>query len=204
MTGGMAIKPFLFGLTLAFSIGPIALLIISTGIRFGLLAGIRSGLGAAVADLVYAVVALMAGASLTPVLAGHRGLVRVVASVVLIGLGLRMLMGAVLAKAPDGATARVIDPGRPFLMTFGLTILNPLTILVFVGFAGPLGARLDAGGAVVCAVALFLGSLLVQLLLSVGGSALSRWLHEERWLRGLNMASATGILAFGLSGLLRL
>ncbi|MGH8250983.1 MAG: hypothetical protein ACREVI_09875 [Steroidobacteraceae bacterium] len=47
-------KALLFGVVVAGSIGPIALLIFGTAARRGLAAGCFAGLGAALADLVYA------------------------------------------------------------------------------------------------------------------------------------------------------
>ena len=47
----MVFEAFVFGLFLAVAVGPIALLIVNYGIRFGLVAAIRSALGAATGDL---------------------------------------------------------------------------------------------------------------------------------------------------------
>jgi threonine/homoserine/homoserine lactone efflux protein len=52
--GGAFWKTLVFGVVLAASIGPIALLIFGTAARSGFAAGFYAGLGAALADLVYA------------------------------------------------------------------------------------------------------------------------------------------------------
>jgi threonine/homoserine/homoserine lactone efflux protein len=51
-------KAFVFGAVVAGSIGPIALLIFGIAVRQGFAAGAFAGLGAALADLLYALAAL--------------------------------------------------------------------------------------------------------------------------------------------------
>ena len=57
-----ALHAFLFGVSLAIAIGPIALLIIHNGLNHGVSLAVRSGLGAATADLLYSIVAFIIGA----------------------------------------------------------------------------------------------------------------------------------------------
>ena len=58
------LQSFLFGVTLAAAVGPIALLIVNYGISRGFRAAFAAGCGAAVADLLYAMLAFVAGAQL--------------------------------------------------------------------------------------------------------------------------------------------
>ena len=196
----MIVEAFLFGLTLALAIGPIALLILNTGLRFGMLTGLRSALGAAVGDLFYAAIALCAGAALAPVLDVHRTLFQPAASLLLLGIGLRMLISA-LQPPQDGQPGIVGKVGRPFLTTFGLTIVNPLTILAFAGFAARSGRHLDPASIIIYTLALFAGSLSVQVFLALGGAALGTLLRQPVCLRMLNIASASGVIVFGVTGL---
>ena len=55
-------KAFLFGAIVAAAIGPIALLIFEIGSRQGFAAGAYAGLGAALADCLFALAAFLAGA----------------------------------------------------------------------------------------------------------------------------------------------
>ena len=57
-------KPFLFGVTMASAVGPIALLILSYGLRDGFKPAAAAGLGAALADLTYAGIAFALGSAL--------------------------------------------------------------------------------------------------------------------------------------------
>lgn len=192
------IAGFLFGLTVAAAIGPIALLILNTGLRFGLSAGVRSAFGAAVADLLYAVGAAFAGAAAVQAIAGQESTLRLVASLVLIALGVYLLWGAI---RPSASTERTPQGERPFLTTLALTIVNPLTLIVFASFVMQSEAR-AAADAIGVVIGIFLGSLVVQLALAFGGAGLGKVFSNPRALQLLNVASGAGIALFGVVGLL--
>jgi len=199
------LQSFLFGATLAAAVGPIALLIVNYGMSRGFRAAFAAGCGAAVADLLYALLAFIAGAQLLAWLADKQDGFRRVSSLVLILLGLWMMWRA---RAPhvtqqpvaEAATATA-SAQRPFLTTLLLTIVNPLTVLVFAGFAGqlPLGGSVRA--AAVLALAVFAGSLMVQTAFALGGAAMARVLRNPGWQRLLNGLSGAAIAAFGLHGM---
>lgn len=190
-------KALVFGVVVAGSIGPIALLILGTAARRGFAAGCFAGLGAALADLIYALLAFSVGALLLPVLAEHATAIRIAGALLLSGLGVSMLLRGV-----DGAGT--IDP-RPaaqlLLATFLLTLVNPMTLIVFAGFAPQLPLAGSFRIALWLALTLSSGSLLVQVGLAAAGAALGVALPGTRWRRAINLASAAGILAFGLAGL---
>jgi threonine/homoserine/homoserine lactone efflux protein len=198
----------MFGLTLAAAVGPIALLIVNYGISRGFRAAFAAGCGAAVADLLYAMLAFIAGAQLLAWLADKQEEFRRLSSLVLLLLGLWMMWRAgaphvthepVAGVEAAGATAGT-DAKRPFLATLLLTIVNPLTVLVFVGFAGQLPLGGSQRAAVVLALAVFAGSLMVQTVFALGGAALARVLSDSRSRRLLNGLSGLVIAAFGIHG----
>ncbi|WP_119678718.1 LysE family translocator [Indioceanicola profundi] len=195
------VTALLFGATLGIAVGPIALLIANTGLRHGAWAGIRAGLGAATADFLYALVAFSAGTALAPLLAANRSAIEAGAALLLVVFGLWMLYGALTAPAPrvDGARP---PPGRPYLTTLSLTIVNPLTVLLFMGFTAHLPADPATPTIILAAACLFLGSLAVQMLFALGGAGLAKVLKDAAWIRRLNIVSAFGIVAFGVAGLL--
>ena len=126
-------KAFLFGAVVAGSIGPIALLIFATGARQGFAAGCFASAGAALADLVYALIAFSIGALLLPLIAAHETAVRVGCSVLLIGLGLSMLLST--ARGSGGPVLPGQAAGQ-FATVFVLTAVNPMTLAVFAGVVG--------------------------------------------------------------------
>jgi threonine/homoserine/homoserine lactone efflux protein len=193
---------FLFGITIAIAIGPIALLIISVSANTGLHAGVRSAAGAAAADLMYALLAFAIGYRLAPMVKSEEGKLGLIASLVLVGFGVWMVIVAFRRlNSPPTDSTNILK--RPFLQTYALTAVNPLTLILFAGFAVqlPLADSLARvfwfGGSVA------LGSLLVNVTLAIGGAALGRIIGQGRILVMLNVMSGLGITAFGLVGLSR-
>jgi threonine/homoserine/homoserine lactone efflux protein len=202
-----SLTAFAFGFTLAIAVGPIALLIVNLSATGGLRVGAASGLGAALADLTYALATFLGGSALAPWIAAHAGPLRGVAAGVLVLLGLWMAAGALRGlkgpAGPAGTEARPLPLRRPLLTTFLLTAVNPLTLLLFSGFALQLPLATSPARAVGYALCLFLGSLVVQQALALGGATLGRFLTRPAWLLALNLASGLGICLFGVAGLVR-
>lgn len=201
MGTAVALKAFVFGATLAAAIGPIALLIIRISAVDGLGRGIRASLGAAVADLTFAIAAFAGGYALTSALESQRALLGAIGSAVLVIFGLWMAWQALRSRdAARTSTRHVLS--APFLQTFALTIVNPLGVILFMGLAVQFpGASSFAVVALLC-LCVFAGSLVVQLSLALGGSLLARLTRDARWLTALNLVSGLGVAAFGIAGLL--
>jgi threonine/homoserine/homoserine lactone efflux protein len=199
-----AVRSFLFGITLAAAVGPIALLIVNYGLRNGLRAAMAAGFGAAFADLVYALVAFWVGSILLTTLAGHERALRAAAAIVLAAVGL-WLMARAARPASDSVSSRTrADTSRPLATTFLLTLVNPLTIVVFTTFATQLPVGTAGTATVLFAVSLFFGSLIVQMAFAIGGATLGRFVSDPRWIRALNSASGAAIAAFGVVGLMEM
>jgi threonine/homoserine/homoserine lactone efflux protein len=191
-------QAFLFGVVVAGAIGPIALLIFGTGARQGLAAGAYAGFGAALADLFYALAAFSAGALLLPLLAGHERLIRIGCALLLVGLGAWLLVAQV--KGGEAPSAPV-PASRSFLPTFLLTIVNPMTFVMFAGVVPQLPVAGSLARAAGLAAALAAGSALVNVAIGAVGAALGRVLPGERGRRAVTAAAATGIVAFGIYGI---
>ena len=200
MGTSVAVKAFVFGVTIAATIGPIALLIINVSAVDGLARGIRASLGAAVADLAFATTAFAGGYAITSVLEAYRVELRVIASGILVILGLWMAAQAWRLRSPGGpSNKRWLR--APFLQTFALTIVNPLGVIAFMSLAVQVPVVSSLAVMALLCGCVFAGSLLVQLGLAVGGSLLARLTQRGGWLRALNLASGLGVAAFGVVGL---
>lgn len=199
-----ALHALVFGFTLAIAIGPIALLIIHNGINHGLLVAVRSGVGAAAADLVCSLLAFAVGSSVIAALTSHAQLIRVVSASLLIGIGAWLAWQAVHSRAhkQTGATSDNGGFAPGFWTTFGLTLANPLTLVIFIGFAGQLSPGGDSLEALYYSVCIFLGSLIVQMGLALLGASIGKWLANPRVIAVLNFVSGAAIVAFGLRGLM--
>jgi threonine/homoserine/homoserine lactone efflux protein len=132
----------LAGYGIAIPVGAISILILENGLQRGFRFGFAAGAGAATADLLYALLAALAGAALAQSLSPFAGSLRLLSGWVLVGIGLRGLWRARRAAAATG----VQEAGAPwgvYVQFLGLTLLNPLTVAYFAALilgqgAGPL------------------------------------------------------------------
>lgn len=194
--GAAFLKSLTFGALLAGSIGPIALLIFGTAAQRGFAAGGFAAAGAALADFSYALLAFSAGALVLPLLAGHAAAIRSGSGLLLVGLGALMLL-----RPPAQAAAAPPATGRSLVATFLLTLVNPMTIVVFAGFVPQLPVAGSLPSAAWLALALGVGSLVVALAIAGAGAVLGTVLPGASWRRAIHAASALGILGFGIAGL---
>lgn len=195
------VQTFIFGITLAISIGPIAILILNQGINCGLKNGALCGLGAAMADLTYAIGAFTIGGLLIPLIENKKELIPIISSAVLVFFGLWMIYTTFQKKSSEKRGKYSLTCKYPFITTYGLTIANPLTIVVFVGFAGLITSDGEAN-IFIHALIIFIASLLVQMLIAFAGSKLAAFFSRPKILLYFNLASAFGIMLIGISKLL--
>ena len=199
------LKAFVFGVTLAVAVGPIAILIINRGLTLGLKSGLSSGLGAALADFTYGLIAFTIGSVIVGYLNLNARLFELLTSFILLVFGLWMLRGSLKAAKdpqPEQLSGRKKNGFGYLLSTYLLTVVNPLTIVAFVGFSGQLVSPVSgAGHIVILALAIFAGSVLIQFTLALFGATLGRFLKNQHVVRLLNMGSSICIILFGLAGM---
>jgi threonine/homoserine/homoserine lactone efflux protein len=121
------------GYGIAIPVGPVAVLIIELGVRRGLRTATAAGLGAASADALYALLAVVAGASIAAILEPVAPALKVLAVIVLVGIALRGLYLA-LYHARIGIPGDAVLPAqasRTYVRFLVITLLNPTTILYF-------------------------------------------------------------------------
>jgi arginine exporter protein ArgO len=175
------VNPFLVGVIAGFGIavpvGAIAVLIVQVGIRCGFWCAASAGAGAATADLLYSVLAVVGGAALAATIEGIGAPFRVVSAAVLAAIAVRGLLRARREPAPADAS----PPGRgelalTYVKFLGLTIVNPLTVVYFAAVVLGLGLAdgLTAPELALFAAGAFLASLTWQTLLAGVGAAAHR------------------------------
>lgn len=199
------IKAFVFGLTIAIAIGPIAILIINRGLSTGLKSGVMSGAGAALADFTYGIIAFSVGTFIVGFLQVNHLYFEVLAAIVLLLFGLWMMRGSIRGfNLKPSETQTTSESGMTYLAsTYLLTIVNPLTVVMFMGFSGQLITPVTGfTDVVLLAAAIFAGSLLVQLALACFGATLGKLMKDPRVIKLLNVASSLAIVLFGLAGLI--
>jgi threonine/homoserine/homoserine lactone efflux protein len=185
-------KGIVIGFAVAAPVGPIGVLVIQRSLT-GAVVGLSTGLGAAAADALYALLAALATALVARLLSAE-GLLQLAGGGALLVLGYRTAKQS--ARTVDASAPRAVHPARAFGETVFLTLANPATILSFAAVAASLG--LDrAGHAAVFAAGVFAGSAAWWLLL-VSGVRLASTRMTPRGLRGVHVASALVITAFGV------
>jgi len=136
MTSDLLFEAFLNGIVagygIAIPVGPIALLILELGLWRGFRIAFIAGAGAATADLIYAITAVISGTFLVATILPFAFVLRVVTSI-----GLIMIGGWLLYHSRNSSTRRVRSRlrGANFTQTYvtflGLTLLNPVTMIYF-------------------------------------------------------------------------
>jgi threonine/homoserine/homoserine lactone efflux protein len=198
------LKGLLIGLALAAPLGPIGILCMNRTLAEGPRSGFLCGLGAAVADTLYALAGTVALSAIAEWIIDDRTALRLIGGVYLVYLGARTFMRPIIVLPPGRPLAR-LPPGAhtAFMSTFLLTLANPVTLLgyaaIFAGVgatpAGMLKGLDSAAAALVSGV--FLGSALWWLALSNLGGPLRQYLGAHT-LTVINRLSGTVLTAFGL------
>jgi threonine/homoserine/homoserine lactone efflux protein len=190
------IKSFIFGLTLAISIGPIAILIMNYGMNFGKQISIPSGIGAALADFTYALIGFTFGYSIISILQDHQTSLRIISSCVLIAFGLYIIISSLKNRNKETEMKNYARPNNALWTTYILTLVNPLTILLFVAFAGNMHSA-SLGSIFINSISVFMGSLTIQMGLAIFGAYLGKLITNAKAIQSLNIASGVGIVIFG-------
>src|SRR3990167_616323 len=129
------IKGLVIGFTIAASIGPIGILCIRRSLANGYLSGLSSGMGVATADGFYGAVAAFGLTFISSFLLKQQMWLQIIGIIFLLYLGVKIFID----KPKDNNKEKIESKGllNDYLSIFFLTIINPMTILLFTGvFAG--------------------------------------------------------------------
>lgn len=184
------------GYGIAVPVGAIGVLIIGLSAHTSLRVGAAAGLGAATADGVYALIAVLGGAALAGAIAPVATPLRWVSAAVLLVLAAYTAWSAL--KTPTRRTnLGITTAGAAYLGVLGLTLLNPATVVYFAALV--LG-RGGTGGGGWFVLGAFLASASWQLLIAGGGSLVGRLLTGERGrvITALVSSAVIAVLAVGL------
>ena len=166
------------GYGIAVPVGAIAVLVAGLSARVSLRVGAAAGLGAATADGIYALAAVLGGAAAAGLVAGIATPLRWMAAAVLVAVAAWIVAGALRRRGrPEAERSGPVTALRAYLGILGLTLLNPATVVYFAALV--LG-RGGAGGGVPFVAGAFLASASWQLLIAGGGSLAGRVLTGQR------------------------
>ncbi|MFF2348267.1 LysE family transporter [Kitasatospora sp. NPDC058115] len=191
----------LAGYGVAVPVGAISVLVVTLASRVSLGRGLAAALGVATADGLYALVAVLGGAALAPVIAPAAGVLEIAAAGVLVLLAVHGLRATVRAHRLEGGAPPPIaaSPWRTYATLLGLTLLNPLTVVYFTALV--VGGRTGPGPpgpGLVFALAAFAASAGWQTLLACGGALLRRTLTGPRARLLTGLAGNAVVLALAL------
>lgn len=191
----------IIGFLLAAPVGPVGVLCAQRSLTHGRLAGLISGLGAALADTFFGLVAAFGLSVISNFIMDHQDWVRCVGGAALIGLSIKLIIsGPARAATPTGAT----DHLGNFFSTFAMTITNPITIMAFASiFAsfGVMSSVVTAIDAWILVGGVFTGSIVWWLIIALGVD-LFRGILSDRGMTWISRVSAVIIFAFGVLALL--
>jgi len=158
------IAGFICGFVVSVPVGPVNLTVINQALRNGFLRAFHVGLGAISAETIYATL-LMAGHSSVLDKPHVRDALRVIAVVVIVGVGLRSLLFKPEKFQKSEAVAERVDERwhhpQAFLLGFILTISNLILVVLWATLAAVLFARdwvqPELLSRITCSVGVFVG-----------------------------------------------
>lgn len=156
----------LIGFSIAAPVGPIGILCIQRNIRYGKIAGIISGLGAASADAFYGAAAAFGLAVVSGILLSDHIWIQMFGGIALCYFGLKTV------RKPFAGCASAVNTNHlkwNYLSTLALTLTNPMTILLFVAIFASIGFASSSDPvytAIFIIAGVFSGSMLWWLTLS--------------------------------------
>lgn len=201
----MSIDFFLKGLILGFSIaapvGPIGILCIRKTLQFGRFSGFVSGLGAALADAIYAIIAAFGLTFIANFLLAGQFWFRLLGGGFLLYLGWKTFVAKPNSQSKNVSHTTLFND---FASIFFLTITNPMTILSFLAVFAGLGLSSVQGDYVqasLLVLGVFLGSAIWWLTLSEGVT-LFRKKVSQNVMTWINRVGGLIIFGFGIAALL--
>lgn len=196
----LVLNGVLIGIVVAAPIGPVNLICIRRTLAYGRLNGFLSGLGAAVGDAVFAIVAAFGLTAAASMLVSVGDWLQAFGGIFLIALGVHTY----LSRPTDSETVATNTSSKlaaAVLATFLLTITNPATMLGFIAIFGGVGGLVTTEPSLLTAallvVAVFVGSALwwLGVTMTVG---LLRHRMTAQTLILINRVSGVLIVSFGL------
>jgi len=192
-----ALAGALAGLGVAMPLGAIGALLLREGIVNGFRVGAAAAAGVATVDLLYCAVATATGALLASAIEGFRGPFLIASGVVVVGIGILQLLRIRRDPGSDAPEIGRISAVRAFVRFFGLTAINPMTLIYFIALGGAVTARsTSVAGPVVFVAAAGIASFAWQLLLAGAGAAFDH-LIGPRATRIIGIAASIVVIGLG-------
>ena len=193
---------FFIGLIAAIPIGPVNLLVVRRTLAYDPLHGFMSGLGAVLADAVYACITAFGFTALARMIKGHSTTLEIAGGLMLFFFGARMYFAPANIKIDEGEQeSKALPLLRAVASTFALAVTNPATLFaftaMFAGAAGVVGQEASFHGAAFLVVGVLAGSTFWWFALTTITGLFHRHI-DDRVMRIINKVSGVIITAFGV------
>ena len=193
----LLIGGLMVGLMIAMPVGPVNILCIHRTIEAGWKSGVISGLGAAVADMLYGAVAGFSITLVVQFLVREQFWIRFFGGILLVVIGIWYIF-----KRPEALDARTEERASAYAdwrSTFLLTLTNPTTVLSFIALLAALGMGNSRHWwlTVFLVAGIFCGSMLWWLVLSSIVNFF-RGRFNDRVLLSMNRFAGLLICGFGI------
>lgn len=189
------LKAWMIGIAIAAPVGPIGMLCIKKTLELGIKGALLVGLGAALADSVYGLIAALGLTAISHIMIAGDTYLKLIGGIFLLYLAYKE------AKSnPSNKEAHVNDKNQIKLVgeVFFLTITNPMTILSFVGIFASIGTGSSSTlESIAMVVGIFLGSMTWWCIL---GATISKIKHKlpKTWCERIKWISCFILGTFGL------
>ena len=171
----------LAGLGIAVPVGAIAVLLVDLAMRRGFTGAVPAALGAASADLLYAVVAVLAGTAVASALEPRQRTIELVSAGVLAGIVVYRTWKLFRPGDVDRSPGASDGPLRTYGSFLALTLVNPMTVTYFAALILGLGPDTLGSGTdkALFAAGAGIASAAWQLLLAGTGAILHHRLSDR-------------------------
>ncbi len=187
------------GIGVSVPLGPIGILCIQRTMNKGFLSGFISGIGAAFADTLYAIIAAFGISMIKDFLIENQTIIRTVGSLFLVFVGYK-----IFNSNPAKDLRKLRNEGqnyiKDFITSFLITISNPITIVAFGAiFAGfdLVGENVNFFHALALIIMVFIGAVTWWLVL-ISSVSIFRKRIRLRFLLWTNKITGTIIVIFAL------
>ena len=191
------IAGLIIGFFVALPVGAAAVLCINRSIQDGFKAGFFTGLGVAIADLVYGFLAVFGLFAISGETLESQPVLRLAGALCIMFLGCRLM-----SQTPISSNQNLhqITTLKGIITGFIVTISNPMTIIAFVAalsYVNYLIEQIDYIRSSLIVIGIFLGSLSWWTILSVISIKLRENL-TSKFMRNVNLSSGILIFIFGI------
>lgn len=194
------LNAWIIGFAIGAVVGPIGILCIKNTLEFGFYAGMAVGLGAALADGLYGLVAATGMTVITNLLLTHVIWIKIMGGLFLVYMAIKEFYSV----APVLKTVSIQHKNIITLSTqiFFLTLANPVTILSFMSVFAALGnAELTITKSLWMTLGIFLGSMTWWVVLTTTMLYVKRFLSES-FMNYIRYISAAILFIFGVGAIM--